>query len=89
MAKINPNPNCATCANYNIVHTDGYYGSLVGIHDMCIRKIESKPVGNLVPLIPYYNDEQCIYGFHQGNGACPYYVYDANHQFLPQKSATT
>lgn len=76
MAKINPNPNCATCANYNVVHIDGYYGSLVGDHDMCIRKIKSKSVGNLVPLSPYYTDEQCIDGFIQGDGECSHYVED-------------
>ena len=89
MAKINPNSNCLICTHHQVVHIDGYYGSLVGTHDMCIRWIESKPVGNLVPLVPYYNDERCIDDFIHGNGECSYYVEDPNRPFLPQKPATT
>jgi hypothetical protein len=73
MTKINPNPNCFTCINHQPLLIDGY-GELVGFHDMCIRRIESKPIGNLIPLSPYYNDEQCIDGFLQGNGECLYYI---------------
>ena len=74
MIKINPNPNCLTCANHHAVLIDEYYGSLVGYHDMCVRRIESKPVGNLILLIPYYNDEQCIDNYMQEDRECPYYV---------------
>lgn len=75
MTNINPNPHCLICVNHQWVHIDGY-GELVGDHDMCIRRIESKPIGNFAPLMPYYNDEQCIDDFLQGNGECPYYTED-------------
>ena len=75
MTKINPNPHCLICANHQYVLVDGY-GELAGAHDMCIRQIESKPIGDLVPLTPYYNDEQCIDDFLQGDGECPYYAED-------------
>ena len=77
MDKINPNPNCLICAHHQLVHIDGY-GELVGTHDMCIRQIENKPIGNLVPLAQYYNDEQCIDNFINRDGKCPYYVMDCN-----------
>ena len=75
MTTINPNPNCLICANHQPLDIDGY-GELVGFHDMCIRRIENKSIGDLVPLSPYYNDEQCIDGFMQGNGECPCYAED-------------
>ena len=75
MIKINPNPYCLICANYHKVHIDGYR-EFVGTHDMCIRQIKSKPIGNFVPLEPYYNDEQCIDDFMNGEGKCPCYKED-------------
>ena len=76
MTKINPNPHCLTCTHHQWVHIDAY-GGLVGTHNMYIRQIESKPIGDLVPLALYQNDEECIDDFLQGDGECPYYVEDS------------